>query len=427
MNGAPTSGSPKLEREARPRVLCVDDEPHILSAIRRQLRKLYDVTIIDTPEQALELLEDQTFEVIISDERMPGIPGHEFLAEAKMRAPDAMRILLTGQADPEDVASAINKSGIFKYLQKPWGDSELKEAIEAALNKRRELAMQREAREKTEAQNFRFAEYNRKLSAKVQKSNMELTEAQRTIREAAAQSAAAMVAMMDWADPVLGEHCKRVHDLVKAMVERMSLVKAEARAACHAALLHDIGKLKTGRSRSLDPELAFAHAQVGAELVASVPGLEYVAQCVAAHHERFDGRGYPGALSGEEIPLGARIIAVSNAFDHALYGAGHHNTASKEKAMEEVRKLTSRDFDPLVVAVLIEEVSKDAWVPSPGLTSVDILNLQPGMEIARTFRSLDGKVVAPEGHLLKEQDVQRIRKLGQTNTVPTHIIITQQA
>ena len=409
----------------RPRVLCVDDEPHVLSALRRQLRRAYEVTLIDTPDQALELLATEAFDVIISDERMPGMQGHEFLVQARLRAPNAERILLTGQADPEALALAVNESGIFRYLHKPWTDAALKGAVEDALNHQRKTLQELENRQKTEAQNFRFAEYNRKLSVKMQRSHEELQEATRQLQTTGRQIVESVLRVMEWTHPVIAAHGRRVAALVAAIAERLELDQEQASAAVQAALLHDVGKLETGARRTGAAELQGAHALSGAELLEEVPGLAYVAQCVRYHHEWFDGRGFPGELQGDQIPLGARLIAVANAFDHALYPTGKRESGGKSGALEEVRKLAARNFDPLVVAAMMEEVSKDSWTPEVGLVGIDIFDLEPGMTLARGLRTFDGKIVAAKGHVLRNGDVDRIRRLAKTNSIPSTLNISQ--
>jgi len=110
----------------RIRVLFVDDEEANLKAFKASFRKDMEVFLANSGEQALQLLETTAVHVIISDQRMPGMTGSEFLAIAKERFPRPMRMLLTGYADLEAVVNAVNKGGIYAYATKPWDENDLK-------------------------------------------------------------------------------------------------------------------------------------------------------------------------------------------------------------------------------------------------------------------------------------------------------------
>lgn len=115
------------------RVLCVDDEPNVLSGLERNLRKICPVVTADSGAKALEVLRgDRDFAVIVSDMRMPGMTGAQFLAEARLLVPNAVRILLTGEADLDAVIAAVNAGNIHHYLRKPVERDDLVRLIQRA-------------------------------------------------------------------------------------------------------------------------------------------------------------------------------------------------------------------------------------------------------------------------------------------------------
>jgi len=118
--------------EKRIRVLFVDDEEGNLKAFKATFRREWDVLLASSGEEALELLDKEQVDVIVSDQRMPGLQGDAFLAIARERHPRTMRMLLTGYADLEAVVSAVNKGGIYAYATKPWDENDLKLRIEQA-------------------------------------------------------------------------------------------------------------------------------------------------------------------------------------------------------------------------------------------------------------------------------------------------------
>ena len=137
------------EPRALPSILFVDDEESVLSAINRMLHGRYRITLANGADEALQLLEMQTFDVIVSDMRMPGMGGHELLRRAAFRCPDMQRLVLSGQADVEAAAAAINEGRIFRFLVKPVKKDLLTTALDAALEQRRLLRSEKELLEQT--------------------------------------------------------------------------------------------------------------------------------------------------------------------------------------------------------------------------------------------------------------------------------------
>ncbi|HRD54420.1 MAG TPA: response regulator, partial [Flavobacteriales bacterium] len=112
------------------RVLVVDDEENNLKAFRTSFRREMDVLLAPSGDEALKILEKEMVHVIVSDQRMPGMSGSEFLAIARQRHPQAMRMLLTGYSDLEAVVKAVNEGGIYSYATKPWDENGLRLRIQ---------------------------------------------------------------------------------------------------------------------------------------------------------------------------------------------------------------------------------------------------------------------------------------------------------
>ena len=119
--------------EPRGRVLCVDDEPNIVRALQWLLQKDFDVQTAGSALEGIELVRKNDFDVVISDQRMPGMTGVEFLREVRRDAPRAIRILLTGYSDLQAILRSVNESEIFRFINKPWNISELPKVVEQAV------------------------------------------------------------------------------------------------------------------------------------------------------------------------------------------------------------------------------------------------------------------------------------------------------
>jgi CheY-like chemotaxis protein len=151
------------------RVLLVDDEPNILNALKRLLRvDGYHIQTVTSPYDGLALLEQEPFDLVMSDQRMPDMTGVEFLRQVKTRWPEAMRIVLSGYTELESVTAAINEGAVYKFLTKPWEDEQLRTQVAGAIRYKRLEDENRRFRRDLEVANAKLAQANVHLEALVQ-------------------------------------------------------------------------------------------------------------------------------------------------------------------------------------------------------------------------------------------------------------------
>ncbi|HVA21383.1 MAG TPA: HD domain-containing phosphohydrolase [Candidatus Micrarchaeia archaeon] len=149
-------------------------------------------------------------------------------------------------------------------------------------------------------------------------------------------------------------HCRRVVEYTRMVASRMGIGGPELTALCHGALLHDIGKIgvpdailhKPGSLTDEEWAVIRQHPELGAQMVADVRQLEHARQIILTHHERFDGRGYPQGLRGDDIPLGARIFAIADSFDAMMSDRPYRSSMTLDEARRELRRCAGTDFDP---------------------------------------------------------------------------------
>jgi CheY-like chemotaxis protein len=139
MNPSTPTLPPAGAKLGRPIVLCVDDEVSVLNSLARLLRdEPYDLVTTNSPRQALECVKQRYVSVLISDQRMPTMQGTEILKATRESSPTTRRIMLTGYADMDAVAEAVNQAEIQRLIPKPWNDDQLKETIRSMLKDRRQ-------------------------------------------------------------------------------------------------------------------------------------------------------------------------------------------------------------------------------------------------------------------------------------------------
>lgn len=206
--------------------------------------------------------------------------------------------------------------------------------------------------------------------------NRELREVNRLLREDLDRAVRALTAAIEAKDAYTEGHVGRVSKLAEAVGRRLGLGDAEREALRWASILHDVGKIgvpeqilrKPGPLTPEERAVMQRHAELGARILDNVAGMEGAAALVLRHQERFDGRrdgpfpGYPGGLAGEAIPLGARIIAVADAFDAMTSDRPYRAGRSPAQAAEELRRESGRQFDPRVVEAFLDELGSGSRI-----------------------------------------------------------------
>jgi len=180
----------------------------------------------------------------------------------------------------------------------------------------------------------------------------------------------ALMSIIEAKDPYTKGHTERVADYCVAVGKKMGLAKDAIRDLAFGAVLHDIGKLviyesilnKPGQLNEEEWEVLKEHPSIGADIIENMDFLSGTVELVRHHHENYDGNGYPDGLKGEEIPMGARIIAVSDSFDAMTTDRAYRKALSRETAIEQLQSMAGTQFDPKVVAAFVELVEVEGFV-----------------------------------------------------------------
>lgn len=274
--------------------------------------------------QALKMLESNEFHLVLSDMHMPEMNGAQFLAQVRLRWPQVMRLMLTGTSDLKAAISAINEGEIYRYLTKPWNDEEVVSTIRSALEKCALIQERDQLLELTKQQNLSLADMVNTLEVKVQERTAELSNSFNALRGSYIASVKAYSTLIGLRDRALLAHSKSVADLATQMAKIANCSPDDTQDIYIAGLLHDIGKIGlsdetlANLSKGLggySKKLYEAHAKAGQDCLVGLYDMDRIALYIGMHHERFNGSGFPNGLKGDAIPLGARILAVVEAFE----------------------------------------------------------------------------------------------------------------
>ncbi|NCP54448.1 MAG: response regulator, partial [Rhodoferax sp.] len=227
-----------------PTVLCLDDEPNVLSALKRLFRgKGWTTITAESGAAGLQVMAAQTVDLVISDMRMPVMDGAQFLAEVRRRWPDTMRLLLTGYSDVSAIIDAVNRGEIYRYITKPWDDNDIILMVRGALEHQALSREKMRLEALTLAQNQALKELNASLEDKVQARTRELQLANEQLKANFFTSIKVFSTLLEMRGGNLSGHARRVADLSRRIAIKMNLDNKLVQQIFVAGLLHEIGKV----------------------------------------------------------------------------------------------------------------------------------------------------------------------------------------
>lgn len=436
----PTSHSDVLDagQEEAVTVLCVDDEASILAALRRVFRGSCRLHTAESGHQGLEILAREPVDLVISDMRMPGMNGAEFLERVHALRPHTSRVLLTGFAELANAVEAVNRGRIHRYLSKPWREVELlglvEEVREQSRLRRENLRMQA----LIARQNEELRQLNDALESRVQARTQELgqtvaflDQAQEKLKKTLFLTMQLFSRVIDMRETRLAGHGKRVADLSRRLASKLGMDTGETQNVLFAALLHDIALIGVSDALLTRPFSALSgqeriefmrHPARGEAILAELDMLRGAARLVRHHHERFDGGGYPDGLKGLAIPLGARILALVNDYDDLQRGQLTATPMREPEARAFLLEAAGKRYDPVLVDAFLDILKNLPAQPAGEMETVKrSLHLHAGMVLSRDIMTHEGVLLLPKGFVLSDSAIQQI--VGYEKTEPKPLLV----
>ena len=362
------------------------------------------------------MLTTESVHLVISDMRMPGMDGAQLLEQVRLRWPSISRMLLTGHADMASTIAAINRGEIFRYITKPWNDDELLLAVRDALE-RQSLLFEKSRLEQAAARHSdELSQLNASLEHQVAERTTQLSTANDRLHKTYLNSIKVFSNLIELRGGPMAGHSRRSADLARCIAVRMNLPAAQTQDIFVAGLLHDIGHV--GLSDALlacpvanmtpaDKTLYARHPVVGEHTLMALGDMQRVALLVRSHHERHDGLGFPDGLRGDAIPVGARILAVVDAFEDLQSGHLARVILTAQEARMLIEHGRNTQFETSVVDAFMQ-VTAVTEAPQATFTQMRSDQLKPGMILAHDLCSREGLVLLPTNHVLNTDMIQRI-------------------
>jgi len=326
---------------AQENVLIVDDEEMIRWILNKKLSKEgYSCDEAGDTSQALAKLQANPTDLVVLDINMPGRPGNELLPEIRSTYPETAVVMASGVTDNSIIARCI-KDGAQDYIRKPFHLVEVVQSINMALEKMRlELKIR----------NYQQQYLSRKYE-------MQVSEMRRVFLGAVK----GLVCKLEASDKYTAGHSRDVTNISVRIGKQLGLGSGQLDDLLWGALLHDVGKIavdpailnKPGELTSEEYRHIMTHAVVGPSLVRPLLN-DRIVDIISHHHDHYDGSGLDQTVLGEDIPLGARIVAVADAFDAMTSNRPYRSAMSTDEAMTEMKRCRGTQFDPNVTDILLQ-------------------------------------------------------------------------
>lgn len=322
----------------------------IAAALERQG---YDIELASGGREALEALELNNFNLVLTDIVMQDVNGIALLERIHALQPNLPVVMVTAV---HDISVAIDsmRRGAYDYLLKPFEQDQLLSTVGRALSHRRAL-------EETES-------YHQSLEEMVRARTEMLRHAMEDLEHSYDVTLEALGDALDLKDSETEGHSKRVTAYAIALARAMGIPPEEIKIIARGAFLHDVGKMaipdeilrKPGKLTEMERELMREHCARGYQMLRKIPFLAGAAEIVFCHQEHYDGSGYPNGLRGREIPVGARIFAIADALDAITSDRPYRRASDFDYARKEILRCSGTQFDPAAVEVFLK-IPNELW------------------------------------------------------------------
>ncbi len=352
-----------IETEKKRTIFIVDDEGFIRKVLRTHLSK-EGYNVVESPggRRVYDDIDMTAFDLVISDITMPEVDGTKVLSYVRNNYDTVPVIMLTGLTDIS-IAIDIMKQGAFDYIIKPVKKIELMDVIRRALLHKDLIDRNKELERQNKEYQLYLEDKVRKRTEELSTKAVELKKAYALQKNTNKQLVKVMAETIEAKDRYTRGHCERMKNLCLKVGSHMNLPDEELEVLEYGTLLHDLGKIGTRESvlnkkgKLTEEEVLHMqeHALIGEKILDGVEQMREVGRVIGAHHECYDGSGYPRGLVGDSIPLPSRIIAVVDLFDAMYTTRPYRDGLDIDVIIKELIKVAGKQLDPHIVNVFLDE------------------------------------------------------------------------
>ena len=318
------------QEKSKYKIIAVDDEMGIIDSLKVYLRE-YSITGVTDPQEAIEKVKNEHFDLMLLDYIMTPFHGDHVVEEIRKFNKDLYILLLTGHKDLAPPLETIKKLDIQGYCEKSDKFDQLLLLIESGLKSVEQMNM-------------------------IKQINEELADSKELLEKSYLESIEVLRKTVEVKDVYTRGHSDRVSEYSLLIGEKLNLPPDQMKTLKIGALFHDIGKigipdailLKTDKLTDDEYSEIKNHPSIGAHILSNASIFADIIPIVKHHHERYDGKGYPSRLAGEDIPYLARIVAVADTFDAMTSHRSYRQALDFDYTIAEIERCKGTQFDPSI-------------------------------------------------------------------------------
>ena len=414
----------------KPELLILDDDIDVLNALARVLRHHFTLHLFSNPLEALTLLRHNFIPLILSDMRMPIMDGAEFLAQAAEITPGAKRFILTGHSDINRMLDAVNEGKITHYFTKPWDNDELIDVLQQSFTVLIEELRTKSLLKQHQQQNSQLSLLNMSMELTLSKNKKKLSMLSGKEAKSFSRLRKTFQVFIDiYANAIALHtqehtgHSHRVASHARLLAHQLGCDKLIIFQIYVAGLLYEAGKLTLPQSLLTTPydqltQLELAQfeqfLQHSKTQLAPLEEMMYVANIIEHISEQVNGLGRPEHLSGDNIPLGSRILAIVTEFDNLIIGRSTKKPLTVQAAITRLQLLANEHFDLAILKQYITLLEQRPQADEGDIEyPIDITKLVPKMILTQDIHHNGGRIpVLTKGMVIEQHHIERLLNMS---------------
>ena len=432
--------------QAYSKLLCVDDEPEILVALKRLFRGAgLNIDTANGGKEALKKIGANAYDVIISDMRMPEMDGATFLQRARELQPKAQRILLTGYSDQDSTIRAINKGKIFSYVNKPWSNNDLRETVMRAIAEKfaaKELSLvaQESLQEKTtlESEKSHLLNQMNFVNSELELANLEIDSSKRELTQSHHNTIKTLSSLINGRVSLTRNFNEQVILQSVLLAKNMSLKESTVREIRYAAYLYQVGKITLPESIINTPyyqlneqarETYEQYPDAGADILEPLGFLPMTADIIRNHRRDFSSmKTNPTTDAIESAPIGACILRIVIDYNNLINGLYSKSRYSKKNALSYLKSYAGKKYASAFVnqfeSILPELEKLQTNLQEQHFTCK---MLSENMVVSRDIMSASGVLLVAKGTCLTAAIISTMHEFQKQDKAPLSIFILKQS
>ncbi len=427
------------------RILLLDDDPEILKALSRVLRKDYDVTSFTEGEEALKALNLNLYSVLITDMRMPNMDGATFLQKAHDISPMSQKILLTGYSDPKDASLAINRGHVDFYINKPWDNAELismiKVCVENFINEYQQRLINKQIVSQNEsllAQRVELEEQLKQTEEEINNRKVDKVAAGAKVKDLFDRAAYVLMKCIKMHNQDPFAHGDRIATQVKYLCAKFGFTPSIVYQTVMAAKLYELGKMQIPQQELVKSE-ALRHLdgsrkrwqfiELSADLLASFKEFNGVSTITRHIFENVDGTGGPAGLSGEKVPIPCQLIQICADYDHLVTGRRTGSVVKPALALSQIVEEKKDHISSKVVKAFTSLMTNRAESIEEHIEfALSVDQLSSGMKLAHDLPLEAAKSnYLNKGHTLTKDNIDSLVSIEDNRDSPLILFVYLRA